>query len=107
MTPACGLTVRFSVAVCLLTVALASSDDARRRLETYVDANGVRRATKTHKIYRDYRAVVDFKKTHPMPNDGHAYDIDHIKPLKYGGADKPINMQWIRTEDHRRKSAGE
>jgi hypothetical protein len=47
----------------------------------------------------------EFKQKNPIPNDGHAYDIDHKKPPKTGGTDKPSNMQWIRTEDHRKKSA--
>lgn len=90
-----------------LLLATASISEARKRAETYVDKNGVKRVQKSGKIYRDYKAVNDFKRSHPKPNDGHAYDVDHVKPLKAGGADKPSNMQWIRVEDHRRKSAGE
>lgn len=94
----------------LLIAALILSTsvcEARKRSETYTDADGAKRVQKTGKIYRDYKAVREFKTKHPKPNDGHAYDIDHVKPLKAGGADKPSNMQWIRTEDHRKKSAGE
>ena len=90
-----------------LLILSTSIAEARKRSETYKDKNGVKRVQKSGKIYRDYKAVNDFKRTHPKPNDGHAYDIDHIKPLKKGGADKPRNMQWIRTEDHRKKSASE
>jgi hypothetical protein len=79
--------------------------DARYRSPTYIDDHGVRRIQKTGKIYRDYAAVREFKRMHPMPNDGRAYDIDHIKPLKAGGADKPYNMQWVTVEQHRRKTA--
>ena len=95
------------VASTLSIFLLVGVCQARHRLETYVDENGIRRIQKTGKIYRDYKAVNDFKHTHPKPEDGHAYDIDHIKPLKDGGADKPSNMQWIRTEDHRKKTARE
>jgi len=92
----------------LVTLALlVSSAEARKRSETYIDKQGVRRTVKSHKIYRDYNAVREFKKKNPRPNDGHAYDIDHIKSLKHGGADRPSNMQWIRTEDHRKKTAHE
>lgn len=90
-----------------LLILSASICEARKRAETYIDANGVRRVQKTGKVYRDYKAINDFKRNNPKPKDGHAYDIDHIKPLKRGGADKPSNMQWIRTEDHRKKSARE
>ncbi|MFZ2949543.1 MAG: HNH endonuclease signature motif containing protein [Desulfuromonadaceae bacterium] len=95
------------VLIAILLVVSVSIADARKRAETYLDDNGVRRHVKTGKIYRDYKAIIDFKRTHPKPDDGHAYDIDHIKPLKAGGADKPSNMQWIRVEDHRKKSAAE
>lgn len=93
--------------VVLLLLSLSVSAEARKRVETYTDKNGVKRVQKTGKIYRDYKAVNDFKRKNPKPNDGHAYDVDHIKPLKAGGADTPSNMQWIRTEDHRKKSARE
>lgn len=89
-----------------LLVSITTAE-ARKRSETYIDKNGVKRVQKSGRIYRDYVAVKAFKKKNPKPNDGHAYDIDHVKPLSKGGADRPSNMQWIRTEDHRRKSASE
>lgn len=91
----------------LFILLLAVPAQARKRAETYIDQNGVKRVVSTHKVYRDYKAVNDFKRTHPKPNDGRAYDIDHIKPLSQGGADKPSNMQWISVEEHRRKTANE
>lgn len=93
--------------ITILLLVSVSSTEARKRSETYVDQDGVRRVQKSGKIYRDYKAVKKFKQKHPMPDDGHAYDIDHIKPLSKGGADRPSNMQWIRVEDHRKKSARE
>ncbi len=92
-----------SVLPIILLILSVSTSEARKRLETYVDNQGARRVVGTHKIYRDYAAVKAFKKKNPQPNDGHAYDIHHVKSLKHGGADKPSNMQWIRTVDHRRK----
>jgi len=94
-----------TISACLLLSVISA--DARHRSETYIDANGVRRACKTGKIYRDYAAVREFKRKNPKPNDGRAYDIDHIKPLSQGGADKPSNMRWVPTEEHRRKTAAE
>lgn len=87
----------------VIFIFFISLAEARNRSDTYIDKEGVRRTVKSHKIYRDYRAVREFKKKNPKPNDGHAYD-DHVKPLRRGGADKPSNMQWIRTEEHRCKS---
>ena len=52
------------------------------------------------KIARDPRQTNAFKKQHPCPSTGKTsgscpgYVIDHITPLKRGGADSPSNMQW-------------
>lgn len=92
------------VLVIVMLAAFVTIAEARKRVETYFDGNGVRRVQQTGKIYRDYAAVRAFKKKNPKPNDGRAYDIDHIIPLNKGGADKPSNMQWITVEEHRKKS---
>jgi hypothetical protein len=50
-----------------------------------------------------------FRKTHPCPATGQTtgpcpgYVIDHIRPLKRGGADAPWNMQWESLVEARRK----
>jgi hypothetical protein len=52
------------------------------------------------KIARDPRQTNAFKKQHPCPSTGNTsgscpgYVIDHVIPLKRGGADSPGNMQW-------------
>lgn len=52
------------------------------------------------KIKRSERAKDDFKKQHPCPSTGKSsgscpgYVIDHVVPLKKGGADATYNMQW-------------
>jgi len=52
------------------------------------------------KIKRSAAAKYEFKKSHPCPATGRSrgacpgYVIDHIKPLKRGGPDRPSNMQW-------------
>jgi hypothetical protein len=62
-------------------------------------ALGVPRDSHGH-IKRSAEAKAQFKKTHPCPATGKAsggcpgYVIDHIQPLKRGGADAPSNMQW-------------
>ena len=52
------------------------------------------------KIARSPRARAEFKKSHACPSTGRSsggcpgYVIDHVKPLKRGGADLASNMQW-------------
>lgn len=62
-------------------------------------AAGVRR-DRRGRIARSSKARTSFRKSHPCPVTGKStgkcpgYVIDHIVPLKRGGADQPGNMQW-------------
>jgi len=62
---------------------------------------------------RSYQAKAEFKHLHPCPANGKTrgpcpgYIIDHIKPLKRGGADRPDNMQWQTVEDGKLKDKWE
>jgi hypothetical protein len=55
------------------------------------------------RIARSPTARHSFQKTHPCPSTGRTtgscpgYVIDHVVPLKRGGADAPANMQWQTT----------
>ncbi|MGE5339209.1 MAG: HNH endonuclease signature motif containing protein, partial [Gemmatimonadota bacterium] len=52
------------------------------------------------RIARSSKARADFQRSHPCPSTGRkrgacpGYVIDHVVPLKRGGADAPANMQW-------------
>lgn len=52
------------------------------------------------RIGRSRQAKDEFKKYNPCPSTGKSrgacpgYVIDHVTPLKRGGADRPSNMQW-------------
>lgn len=65
------------------------------------------------KIARSQTAKNDFKKSHPCPSTGKSsgacsgYVIDHVKPLKRGGADAPSNMQWQTKEAAKQKDKTE
>jgi hypothetical protein len=52
------------------------------------------------RIKRSPQARRAFEKSNPCPSTGkrsgacHGYIVDHVQPLKRGGADAPSNMQW-------------
>ena len=52
------------------------------------------------RIRRSASAKNEFKRAHRCPSNGRSsgacpgYVIDHVHPLKRGGADAPSNMQW-------------
>ena len=55
-------------------------------------------------VKRSSQAKHDFMKLHPCPSTGKTsgpcqeYVVDHVQPLKRGGADNPSNMQWQTVE---------
>jgi hypothetical protein len=65
------------------------------------------------RIQRSARAKNEFRKSHPCPSTGktagacHGYVIDHVTPLKRGGADNAGNMQWQTTEAAKNKDRTE
>ena len=65
------------------------------------------------KIARSPQALQQFKKSHPCPGTGKTYGscpgyvVDHVTPLKRGGADAPGNMQWQTKEAAREKDRWE
>ena len=75
-------------------------------------AQGVAR-DKHGRIARSGRARAEFKKEHPCPSTGKSsggcpgYVIDHVHPLKRGGADRPENMQWQTRQAAREKDKTE
>ena len=62
---------------------------------------------------RDANQVWKFRKHNPCPATGHVYgrchgwQVDHVVPLKCGGADRPANMQWLTIQAHKAKTKRE
>ncbi|MDR2880849.1 MAG: HNH endonuclease [Azoarcus sp.] len=74
---------------------------------------GVVQRDKNGKILRSHDAKRAFKQLHPCPSTGKTkgscpgYVIDHIVPLKRGGADMPCNMQWQTVREAKAKDKWE
>ena len=65
------------------------------------------------RIARSREARAEFKREHPCPSTGKGsgacpgYVVDHVEPLKRGGADSPENMQWQTKEAAKAKDRTE
>lgn len=101
----------FAVAVVLLPIDAMGRDgsgrsssgshhySSRHYLSTSRSAVGVERDARG-RIKRSRVAKSEFRSQQPCPSTGSSrgacpgYVIDHVQPLKRGGADAPSNMQW-------------
>lgn len=69
-------------------------------------AEGVQRDHSGH-IQRSYKVKRQFMWQTGYPHGRKGYVIDHIVPLKRGGADSTSNMQWQTREEARAKDKWE
>jgi hypothetical protein len=99
----------FALASVFVTLAISGQPitaDARPRAE------GVARSA-DGRIKRSTAPRTQFKKLNPCPATGLSrgacpgYVIDHIHPLKRGGADHPGNMQWQTRAEAKEKDRWE
>jgi hypothetical protein len=115
--------MRHRLLVVLLAVALAwpglskasGHRDSSTRSSTH---SSVSHSTTSHrsshgKTKRDPAQRRSFMRSHPCPATGKTsgacpgYVVDHVVPLKRGGADAPSNMQWQTTEAAKAKDKWE
>lgn len=74
---------------------------------------GVSGNASAEKIKRSKKAIAEFQRQNPCPENGqrrgkcHGFQIDHVNPLKCGGPDLPENMQWLSVNDHKAKTKRE
>ena len=59
------------------------------------------------RIKRSEPAKKEFMKDTGYPNGRKGYVVDHVTPLKKGGADSPSNMQWQTKEAAKAKDKWE
>lgn len=66
--------------------------------------------TATQAAPRSSSVRAEFRKANPCPATGRktgacpGWQIDHMHALCAGGLDEPANLNWIRAEDHKRKT---
>jgi hypothetical protein len=59
------------------------------------------------RVKRSEEAKKEFMKQSGYPHGRPGYVVDHIIPLKRGGADSPSNMQWQTIEEAKQKDKWE
>lgn len=67
-------------------------------------------AMNCYALPRDKTERDRFVREHPCPANGNTkgacpgYQVDHKKALMNGGADHPSNMEWTRSDEHKKKT---
>lgn len=105
----------------VLSIAPTTADARKTYGKRAYSASASRKSVRSYGVQRDARGRIkrsssakqQFRSAHPCPSTGRrsgrcpGYVIDHIHPLKRGGADSAFNMQWQTREAARLKDRWE
>jgi 5-methylcytosine-specific restriction endonuclease McrA len=90
----------------------SKSRSGKTKVHKKSNSRAGKRDRKSH-IRRSSKAKAAFMRSHPCPSTGKThgacpgYVVDHITPLKRGGADRPSNMQWQTVREAKAKDKWE
>ena len=102
--------ITFAIASIFLAVHGVSARGYSTNTHTYsqrsTSYSGVHRDARG-RIHRSEAAKEDFMRQTGYPHGRPGYVVDHIIPLKRGGADSPANMQWQTKEAAKAKDKWE
>ena len=105
--------VVFLVAVAPVALAKGGGASGSYSTGTHGKATPDAQRDASGRIARSSQAKHQFQKSNPCPSTGKSsgscpgYVIDHVTPLKRGGADAPGNMQWQTKEAAKEKDRWE
>jgi 5-methylcytosine-specific restriction endonuclease McrA len=110
-----SLLICLAITLALPVYARSSSGHSAHASSHHATSKAVQGVARDHhgKIKRSARAKDEFKHEQPCPSTGKSsgacpgYVIDHVNPLKRGGADAPSNMQWQTKEAAKEKDKWE
>lgn len=107
--------MRIGAFLLAVLVSLAPVTAGARSRRSSTAQQGTHHGGHHHRIHRDPAQRRAFMHEQPCPGGPdrgslkrcHGYVVDHIKPLKRGGADRPWNMQWQTKVEAKAKDAVE
>ena len=106
MTILRALSVLATLSLLVLVAALPSPTAEARSGHSSSYCVSCARDSRGH-IARSPQAREEFMRQTGYPHGRPGYVVDHIVPLKRGGADAPSNMQWQTKSDARAKDRWE
>jgi hypothetical protein len=95
------------ILVCCLNISSAQNKQTNTVNRTTYISGETYKTTGSPKVVRSSATKNEFLRSKGYDKVPNGYQVDHIIPLSKGGQDVPSNMQLIRTEQHKIKTANE